>query len=946
MDDLLREFLTETSESLDTVDNQLVKFEQEPNNAKILDNIFRLVHTIKGTCGFLGLPRLEALAHAGETLMGKFRDGMPVRAEAVTVILSSIDRIKEILAGLEATEAEPEGNDRDLIDQLEAMVEQGMAAMAASAPPIASASASPIASGSASPMPTAGAAAPAPAAAPAAADVTEGTLVVQTLERPLRPGEVSLDELERAFRETVVEAEPAPVAPAVVSEPAAPKVEAKKDAPKESAKDAKKDTKPARKAASNAGEETSEGDRIANQSIRVNVDTLEHLMTMVSELVLTRNQLLEISRRNEDTEFKVPLQRLSNVTAELQEGVMKTRMQPIGNAWQKLPRIVRDLSGELGKQIELEMHGADTELDRQVLDLIKDPLTHMVRNSADHGLETPAERTATGKPEIGTIRLSAYHEGGHIIICIADNGRGLNTERIKAKALQNNLVTEAELEKMTEAQIHKFIFAPGFSTAAAITSVSGRGVGMDVVRTNIDQIGGTIDIKSVHGEGTSVTIKIPLTLAIVSALIVEAGGDRFAIPQLSVVELVRARANSEHRIERIKDTAVLRLRNKLLPLMHLKKLLKIDDGSSSDPENGFIVVTQVGSQTFGIVVDGVFHTEEIVVKPMSTKLRHIDMFSGNTILGDGAVIMIIDPNGIAKALGAAGNASRDLADETASHHAASGEQMTSLLVFRAGSSQPKAVPLGLVTRLEEIAADKIELSNGRYMVQYREQLMPLVQMEAVEVRSTGSQPILVFADDGRSMGLVVDEIIDIVEERLHIEVAGSSGHGILGSAVIKGQATEVIDVGHFLPMAFSDWFTRKEMRPSMASQSVLLVDDSAFFRNMLAPVLKAAGYKVRTATGAQEALATLRSGQAFDVVLTDIEMPDMNGYEFAETIRSDQHFGQMPIIALSSLVSPAAIERGKLAGFHDYVAKFDRPGLIAALKEQTAHAGHEMDRAA
>jgi len=386
-------------------------------------------------------------------------------------------------------------------------------------------------------------------------------------------------------------------------------------------------------------------------------------MTMVSELVLTRNQLLEISRRNEDTEFKVPLQRLSNVTAELQEGVMKTRMQPIGNAWQKLPRIVRDLSGELGKQIELEMHGADTELDRQVLDLIKDPLTHMVRNSADHGLERPSERAAGGKPETGTIRLSAYHEGGHIIICIADNGRGLNTERIKAKALQNNLVTEAELEKMTEAQIHKFIFAPGFSTAAAITSVSGRGVGMDVVRTNIDQIGGTIDIKSVAGEGTSVTIKIPLTLAIVSALIVEAGGDRFAIPQLSVVELVRARANSEHRIERIKDTAVLRLRNKLLPLMHLKKLLRIDDGSSSDPENGFIVVTQVGSQTFGIVVDGVFHTEEIVVKPMSTKLRHIDMFSGNTILGDGAVIMIIDPNGIAKALGAAGNASRDLSDE-------------------------------------------------------------------------------------------------------------------------------------------------------------------------------------------------------------------------------------------------------------------------------------------
>ena len=765
---------------------------------------------------------------------------------------------------------------------------------------------------------------------PAAPAVSEGTLVAQTLERPLRPGEVSLDELERAFQETAIEVAAAHEKPAAPTPAAAAPVEAKAaDKPAAKAKPAGKSA-----GAKPADTEAPEGDRVANQSIRVNVDTLEHLMTMVSELVLTRNQLLEISRRNEDTEFKVPLQRLSNVTAELQEGVMKTRMQPIGNAWQKLPRIVRDLSGELSKQIELEMHGADTELDRQVLDLIKDPLTHMVRNSADHGLETPAERAAGGKPEQGTIRLSAYHEGGHIIICIADNGRGLNTERIKAKALTNGLVTEAELEKMTEAQIHKFIFAPGFSTAAQITSVSGRGVGMDVVRTNIDQIGGTIDIKSVAGEGTSVTIKIPLTLAIVSALIVEAGGDRFAIPQLSVVELVRARANSEHRIERIKDTAVLRLRNKLLPLMHLKKLLKIDDGSSSDPENGFIVVTQVGNQTFGIVVDGVFHTEEIVVKPMSTKLRHIDMFSGNTILGDGAVIMIIDPNGFAKALGAAGSASHAVADENAGHHAISGEQTTSLLVFRAGTDQPKAVPLALVTRLEEIAADKIEVSNGRYMVQYRDQLMPLVQMEGVSIQTSGAQPILVFADDKRSMGLVVDEIIDIVEERLNIEVAGAQS-GILGSAVIKGQATEVIDVGHFLPMAFSDWFVRKEMSPAQYSQSVLLVDDSAFFRNMLAPVLKAAGYKVRVATNAQEGLIALRSGQNFNVVVTDIEMPDMNGFEFAETIRADQNLSEMPIIAVSSLMSPAAIERGRQAGFHDYVAKFDRPGLIAALKEQT-----------
>ena len=894
MDDLLREFLTETHESLDLVDVQLVKFEQDPNNAKILDNIFRLVHTIKGTCGFLGLPRLEALAHAAETLMGKFRDGKAVTGEAVSLILSTIDRLKDILAKLERTETEPEGTDRDLIDELERMVLQCDQA-AESAP------------------------APAPAA-----PATQGTLVSQTLERALRPGEVSLDELERAFRETAPEIVPA-AAPA-----AAPQVA--KSAAKVAAK----------KSVVEMDAPLSDAEKVANQSIRVNVDTLEHLMTMVSELVLTRNQLLEIVRRHEDSEFKVPLQRLSNVTAELQEGVMKTRMQPIGNAWQKLPRIVRDLSSELGKQIELEMHGADTELDRQVLDLIKDPLTHMVRNSADHGLELPADRANAGKPEQGTIRLSAYHEGGHIIICIADDGRGLNTDAIKTKALANGIVTEAELEKMTEAQIHKFIFAPGFSTAAKVTNVSGRGVGMDVVRTNIDQIGGTIEVKSVPGEGSSFIIKIPLTLAIVSALIVEAAGDRFAIPQLSVVELVRARANSEHRIERIKDTPVLRLRSKLLPLIHLKKLLKIDDGAEIDHENGFIVVTQVGSQTFGIVVDGVFHTEEIVVKPMSSKLRHITMFSGNTILGDGSVIMIIDPNGIVAAIGTSvANAARGMSDEHEAMRNASSDQMTSLLVFRAGSTQPKAVPLALVTRLEEIEATKIEHSNGRNMVQYRDQLMPLVEMAGVSIRKDGAQPILVFADDGRAMGLVVDEIVDIVEERLNIEVA-SNHEGILGSAVIKGQATEVIDVGHFLPMAFADWFSRKEMRSSMQAQSVLLVDDSAFFRNMLAPVLKAAGYRVSIATNAREGLGVLRAGNQFDAILTDIEMPEMNGFEFAETIRADQKLGHVPIIALSSMISPAAIERGRQAGFHDYVAKFDRPGLIAALKEQTA----ELHRAA
>ena len=860
MDDLLREFVTETNESLDVVDLELVRFEQEPNNAKILDNVFRLVHTIKGTCGFLNLPRLETLAHAAEALMGKFRDGAPATGNAVTLILTTIDRIKEILETLEAEQREPEGVDDDLIAALERMA----ASVAPDAP----------------------------------AQVPEQEAPEQEVPEP------AAEAAARPPQDVPAEPENAPSVTQAAEAPASDNTEGQDG-----------------------------NGKAGHQSIRVNVDMLEHLMTMVSELVLTRNQLLEIVRRHTDSEFKAPLQRLSNVTAELQEGVMKTRMQPIGNAWQKLPRIVRDLSNELGKQINLEMQGAETELDRQVLDLIKDPLTHMVRNSADHGLETPAARRAAGKPEQGLIRLSAYHEGGHIIIQISDDGCGLDTARIKAKAVARGMVSEADAEKLSESQIHKFIFVPGFSTAAQVTSISGRGVGMDVVRANIDQIGGAIDVKSVAGVGLSFTIKIPLTLAIVAALIVEAGGDHFAIPQMAVVELVRTRNSGDHRIERIRDTSVLRLRDKLVPLARLTEMLGIDDGNV--PETGYVVVTQVGSQTFGVMVDAVFHTEEIVVKPMSSKLRHIPMFSGNTILGDGSVIMIVDPNGIAQALGSTVSAQLAVEEAAVAPDDDADAEMTSLLVFRAGSTRPMAVPLSLVTRLEEIDAHKIEVSNGRHMVQYRGQLMPLVSMnENVQVKGEGAQPLLVFSDGSRSMALVVDEIVDIVEDYLDIQVAGDNP-GVLGSAIIKGHATEIVDVGHFLPLAFEDWFRRKERPVEARSRAVLLIDNSPFFRNMLMPVLQAAGFAVSAVGSGREALALINEGRRFNVAVTDIEMPEMDGFEFAEALNADPRTAGLPVIGLSSVVSAEAIERGRRAGFHDFVAKFDRQGLIASLKEQT-----------
>ncbi|MGE5504951.1 MAG: chemotaxis protein CheW [Actinomycetota bacterium] len=884
MDDLLSEFLTETSESLSVLDVELVKLEQNPEPA-ILQNIFRLVHTIKGTCGFLGLPRLEHVAHAGENVLGKIRDGeLEVTPDAVTLILQAIDRIKIILSHLEQNECEPEGDDGDLIERLNAMAEgrsgAAPAPKAAAAPP------------------------PPPPPAPEPEPMAEAA-----------------PEPEPDF-EAEPEPEPEPEAPkaSVPVATAQPPAVTKEAAPPAAAGDAKESA-------------------IAAQTIRVNVELLENLMTLVSELVLTRNQLLQMVRGKDDSEFATPLQRLSHITTDLQEGVMKTRMQPIGNAWAKLPRIVRDLSVEMNKKIDLQMLGAETELDRQVLELIKDPLTHMVRNSADHGLEGPEDRKKAGKPEVGKIVLNAFHEGGHIIIEISDDGRGLNLDRIKQKAIQNGLATESELEGMPAQQIYQFIFKAGFSTAEKVTSVSGRGVGMDVVRTNIERIGGTVELRSQPGRGSTFVIKIPLTLAIVSALIVECAGERFAIPQISVLELVRVTQNSEHGIEMINNAPVLRLRDRLLPLVSLKKLLRLNDDADERQET-FIVVTQVGTYTFGIIVDRVFDTEEIVVKPVAPILRHINMFSGNTILGDGSVIMILDPNGIAGATGEGATVGGPSA-ETQVARESHADAKTSLLVFRAGGDDLKAVPLALVARLEEIDVQEVEYSHGKPMVQYRGHLMPLIGIDGImNFREEGRQPVLVFSDREHTMGLVVDEIVDIVEDRLKVELTADNP-GVIGTAVIAGKATTIVDAGYYLPQAFGDWFGRadKEFGNTETVQPrILLVDDSPFFRNLLTPLLSVAGYEVISVESADRALTLREQGNEFDIIISDIEMPGMNGFDFAQAVRADGRWGSTPMVALSSHATEKDFERGRQVGFNDYVAKFDRDALLQTLATTIAAA--------
>lgn len=870
MDELLQEFLTETGENLDTVDRELVRFEQEPNNRDILRNIFRLVHTVKGTCGFIGLPRLEALTHAAESVIGQFRDGATVRPTAVTAILETIDRVKDILAELAEKGQEPQGNDATLIAELQAL-----------------------------------------------ASVARSELEKNQLEASEPASDAALDPVA-AYLARHGHAAPAVASPDDIVFQHAPDPERGPDG---------------RIGTASKADAMLRGGGPA--TLRVPVDTIEHLMTMVSELVLTRNQLLEISRQKEDAGLKAPLQRLSLITAELQDGVMKTRMQPIGNAWSKLPRIVRDLSAELGKRIELVTEGADTELDRQILDLIKDPLIHMVRNCADHAIEMPEERGAAGKPEHGTIRVSACHEGGSVTIAVTDDGRGLDIDRIRQRAIARGLVSEAEAERLTEAQISRFIFQPGFTTAEQVTAVSGRGVGMDVVKANVDAISGQIEIASRPGVGATFTIKIPLTLAIISALIVVIGDERYAIPQTGVRELVRVKGQDENRIEQINGAPVLRLRGRLLPIVVMGNLLGLERHAEAE---GFIVVTQIGERQFGILVDSVFHTEEIVVKPMASRLRKLPLFSGNTILGDGAVVLIVDPNGVAAMMGVPDETATVERDQAPGGLAAVADR-TTMLVFRAGGDRVQALPLSLVTRLEEVEASTFQQGAGRTLLHYRDRLVPVLPLGRTELRKEGLQPLIIVSNGGRSAALAVDAIIDIVEEAVEPEMATGSERGVIGSAMIRNRATDIVDLAHYLPLHEPGWLGAG--RTDVESAHILLVEASDFLREMLMPVLKASGRQVLAAADTATALQ-LAKEQAIGVALVDLDRDPEAAFGLMTALRSTESTVRPRILGLTALVTPELQVRAGQAGADDVHAKFDRR---AVLREINARASDLRDAA-
>ena len=876
MDDILQEFLAESWENLGQLDSEIVELEKDPQNAELIASIFRTIHTIKGTCGFLGLTNLGAVAHSAENVLGKMRERMlEVSPGAISLVLEAIDRIKELLQGLEATGEEPKTDHSTLTLMLDEL------ANLATAPVESTQQAASV--------------------TPAEKSPAEPQLDQRPLNEQSQTEIAAVPDGNPAageeFHPEVVD----PLVPATGTEEVASR---------------------------------SSKVSVADLSIRVDVNVVDSLMNLVGELVLTRNQLLQLARGDEESKYAAPITHLNRVATDLQEGVMKTRMQPIGNAWNKLPRLVRDLSQVTNKHIELVMTGAETELDRTVLDAIKDPLTHMVRNSADHGIEMPGVRKAAGKPEAGTIHLNAYHEGGHVIIEIQDDGAGISRERVLKKAISQGLIKEVDAPHVTDSHVFSMIFQAGFSTAEQVSSISGRGVGMDVVRTQIEKIGGTVDLASKMGKGTTVRIKIPLTLAIISALVLESGSQPFAIPQLGVVELVRLSAEDCKKIETIHNKKVFRLRDRLLPLVHLNEVLKLEETipDEDDLQDTNIVVVQVGEDQFGLIVSRIFDTEEIVVKPVGRLLKNIGLYQGTTILGDGRVVMILDVGGIFNQCGGSSAHSQSVAEETPS---STDRDTISMLLFGVKENVTMAVPLSLVARLEEFPLDSIELNGDRKVVQYRENLLPLLSIEGAGYgggEPVDPQPVIVFSENNRSMGLMVNEIKDIIDEQLVIRMQ-SDRPGVLGTAIIGKNAIDVIDTQYYVTRSTPNWFEKVEDKKSFR---VLVVDDSMFFRQLVATALETEGFSVVTRDSCVAAVELLEKDSRFNAVITDLDLPMMDGFEFCEWLKEQEDTQELSVIALTSANSATDQAKAREAGFDEFLVKFNSHELISCLDESFA----------
>lgn len=716
--EVIRDFLIESHDSLEQLELALVALEKSPEDCDLLNAIFRTIHTLKGSSGFLSFTNLETLAHAAENLLSDLRAGdCEFDTDISAALFASVDLVRKHLQSIENDHCEGDFQVASIVNQLHSLQRSK-----------------------------------------------------NTKGRPISRKDASEPQHSKG------------------------ELGGSTAIPNSQTNNSETNRQP------RCGTDAAALSSAAESTIRVDVALLDKLMTRVGELVLARNQILQFAGLFGETELQNASQHLNLITTELQEGVMKTRMQPIGTVWSKFPRLVRDLATTCGKSVRIEMEGKETELDKTIIEAIKDPLTHLVRNNVDHGIEKPEDRVARGKPAEGCLMLRAYHEGGQVNIEISDDGGGLNLKRIKAKAVDKGIITGDQASRLTDHETAQLIFLPGFSTAEKVSNVSGRGVGMDVVRTNIEKIGGTVDLQSVEGVGTSVKIKIPLTLAIIPALIITNNGNRFAIPQVNLLELVRLEVtDSESAIEWVQSSPVYRLRGRLLPLVFLSQVLT--PGSTPDMNRDAIniVVLRVDDRQFGLVVDRINDTEEIVVKPMGKQLKGVPVFAGATIMGDGKVALILDVQGIAQESQLLSKDRNRMNLDCDSASKESGRSLQTLLILGTGTNRRLALPISQVSRLEKIPITSLEYTDQQEVVQYRGTILPLIRLSTVfgiEEAESNDQELLnvvVYNENDQSYGLVVDRVIDIVETHAEITHA-SNRRGLLGSAIIQKHVTDLVDL--------------------------------------------------------------------------------------------------------------------------------------------------------
>ncbi|MDX8396815.1 MAG: hybrid sensor histidine kinase/response regulator [Mariprofundaceae bacterium] len=944
-EELLAEFLTESNENLASIEQQLMDLEETPGDVELLDGIFRVIHTVKGSCGFLGLVGLEKVAHAGENLLSKIRSlKYLVNEDIVSLLLECADAIKGLLEGLESSGAEPDTDHSGLINRLHATERLVEAMSTASSAPAAAPAQDDLSvlktwlanfdedilnALKSAQLFTAKSVMDAgfaklremPELTPADALKILGVAKVAMKKEPV----ASTTSVEKAAEvKPVAETKSAAEPEAVVKAPA---VEAKPVA-KEQLPVAVKKTESKTMTAVKPAKAKSGG------SIRVDVDLLDSLMNQVGELVLTRNRLMQMVASSGNMEFTRVSRDVDHITEQLQSQLLRTRMQPIQSVWSVVPRIVRDMGKQLDKKIAVIMEGEETELDRTILNALKDPLTHIIRNSCDHGIEMPDARRAAGKPAEGTLRLSASQESGFIVIVIDDDGAGIDADRVRTKAISMGLLTEEQGESISDKAVLQLIFHAGLSTAQKVSNLSGRGVGMDVVRTEIEKVGGNIDISSEPGKGTSLRIRIPLTLAIISAMIVSCENQRFAIPQMSVKELLSAPKNSEE-WRLIGGQSFFRLRGKLLPIMRLKETLEL----SSEVENhGSIVVVDIGDRSFGVLVDEVFGAEEIVVKPLGIHFQHLGFYGGCSILGDGMVIPIFDCNelGGLMQLSQEAEAVQHLDDEVEDF---SRNELQHTLVF-SQLGRRYAVPMVLIERLECFPEQRIEKSGDGEVLQYRDEVVTVLRWadligSTVKPAAGDDVYALMLSDGHRRLCLQVEEVVDILEVPLDIQNVSETPF-FLGTTVIEGIATEVVDVFEVVKKVDPNWFSHNRDHIDVPGdhegstrKTILFVEDAAFFRNLVIPVLDSLDYEVWIAKDGIEACAVLEDRKP-DLILTDLEMPNMNGYALADWVKGRSDLSDVPLVALTAtpLEEIAEDYKGK---FLDVMMKLDRQSLTEGL---------------